>query len=132
MWLDEVSWLVTICNKNTIEVALEISKGHLLKYINELVSSGLNWLPIKVHLQERFSECGSATMAKHELTQPKQLQLPMHGYIAKFGDMTEHVYSIKATDSTSVILASNFIKGLQNPHVKNKLRSYQVRNLRHF
>ena len=54
----------------------------------------------------------------------------MHEYIAKFGDMAEHAYSIKATDSASVILASNFIEGVQNPHVKNKLRSYQVKNLK--
>ena len=44
--------------------------------------------------------------------------------------MAEHVYSIKATDSASVILASNFIEGVQNPHVKNKFRSYQVMNLK--
>ena len=51
MWQDEVSWLVTICNKNPTEVALAISKGNLHKYISELVSSGLNWLPMKAHLQ---------------------------------------------------------------------------------
>ena len=44
--------------------------------------------------------------------------------------MTEHAYSIKATDSTSAILASNFIEGVQNPYIKNKLRSYQVKNLK--
>ena len=54
----------------------------------------------------------------------------MHKYITKFGDMVEHAYSIKATNSASVILASNFIKGVQNPHVKNKLMSYQVKNLK--
>ena len=46
----------------------------------------------------------------------------MHEYIAKFGDMAEHAYSIKPIDSASIILASNFIEGVQNPHVKNKLR----------
>ena len=54
----------------------------------------------------------------------------MHKYITKFGDMAEYAYSIKATDSSSVILASNFIVGVQNPHVKNKLRSYQVKTLK--
>ena len=63
MWLDDVSRLVTICDKNPMEVAHAISKGTLQKYINELVSSGMSWLPINVQLQERFSECGSATMA---------------------------------------------------------------------
>ena len=78
MWLDEVSQLATICDKNPMEVALAISKGTLHKYISELVSSRLSWLPIKVQLQERFLECGSATVVKHKLTQLKQLELPMH------------------------------------------------------
>ena len=66
MWLNDISRLATICNKNPMEVALAISKGTLHKYINELVSSGMSWLPIKAQLQERFLECGSATMAKHK------------------------------------------------------------------
>ena len=111
-------------------MAVAISRGNLLKYISGWVSSGLSWLPIKVHLQERFSECGSVTMAKHKLTQLKQSELPMHKYITKFGDMAEHMYSIKATDSASAILASNYIESVQNPHLKNKLRSYQVKNLK--
>ena len=110
MELDEVSQLASICNKNPMEVELAISKGNLHMYISELVSSGLTWLPIKVHLQERFSEC--VTMARQKLTQLKQSELPMHEYIAKFGDMAEHAYSIKATDSTSAILASHFIEGV--------------------
>ena len=56
--------------------------------------------------------------------------MAMHEYIAKFGDMVEHAYSIKPTDSASIIWASNFIEGVQNPHAKNKLRSYQVKNLK--
>ena len=130
MWLEKVSQLATICDKSPLEVALAISKGTLYKHINELVTSGLSWLPIKVQLQERFSECSSATMAKHKLAQVKQSELPMHKYIIKFSDMAEHTYSIKATDSASVILASNYIEGVQNHHVKNKLRSYQVRSLK--
>ena len=51
----------------------------------------------------------------------------MHEYITKSGDIAEHAYSIKPTDSASQILASNFIEGVQNPHVKNKLGSYQVK-----
>ena len=113
-----------------MEVALAISKGTLHIHISKLVSSRLSWLPIKAQLQERFSECSSTTMKKHKLTQLKQSELPMHEYITKFGDMAEHAYSIKATDSASVILASNFIEGVQNPHVKNKLRSYQVKTLK--
>ena len=36
----------------------------------------------------------------------------MHEYIAKFGDMAEHAYSIKPTDSASQILAPIFIEGI--------------------
>ena len=121
MWLDEVSRLATIFNKNPIEVALAIAKGNLHKYISELVSSRLRWLPIKAHLQERFLECGSTTMVKHKQAQLKQAELPMHVHIAKFNDMAEHTYGIKA---------SNFIEGVQNAHIKNKLRSYQIKNLK--
>ena len=87
IWLYKVSRLATICDKNPREVALAISKGTLHKYISELVSSGMSWLPKKAQQQERFSECRTATMAKHKLTQLKQLEMPMHEYIAKFGDM---------------------------------------------
>ena len=47
MWFNNISRLATICNKNPMEVALTISKGTLHKYINELVSSGVSFLPIK-------------------------------------------------------------------------------------
>ena len=113
MWLDKVSQLATTCDQNPMEVALVVSKGTLHKHINKLVSSQLSWLPMKAQIQERFSECGSVTMAKHKLTQLKQSQLPMHEYIATFSDMAEDVYRIKATESAIVILASNFIEGVQ-------------------
>ena len=95
MWLDEVSRLATICNKNPMEMALAISKGTVHKYINELVSCGMSWLPIKAQLQERFLKCESAAMAKDKLTQLKQSELPLHKYITTFGYMTENAYSIK-------------------------------------
>ena len=44
--------------------------------------------------------------------------------------MAEHAYSIKPTDSVSLILASNFIEGIRNPHVINKLRCFQIKNLK--
>ena len=69
-------------------------------------------------------------MVKHKLTQLKQLELTMHEYFTKFRDMVEHAYSIKPTNSASIILASNFIEGVQNPHIKNMLRSYQVKNVK--
>ena len=95
--------------------------------------AGIKWhqlVAYKTQVQERFSECRSANMAKHKLTQLKQLELPMHVYITKFGDMAEYAYSIKPTDSASIILASNFIEQVQNPHGKNKLMSYQAKNLK--
>ena len=54
-------------------------------------------------------------MAKHKLTQLKQLELPIHEYIAKIGDMVEHAYNIKPTDSASIILASNFNERCAEP-----------------
>ena len=50
VWLSDVSRLATICNKNSMEIAFAISKGTLHKYINELISSGISWLPIKAQL----------------------------------------------------------------------------------
>ena len=98
-----------------MEVALAISKGTLHKYINEPVSSGMSWLPIKAQLQERFSECGKATIERHKLTQLKQLELPMHEYFTKFGDIVEHLYSIKLTDSASIIFPPIMIIPGQKP-----------------
>ena len=69
-------------------------------------------------------------MAKHKLTKLKQLDLPMHESITNTGDMAEHAYSIKPTSGASQILATNFIEGVQSPHVKNKLRSYEIKNLK--
>ena len=70
MWLDEVSWLATICDKNPMEVALAISKGTL------------------------------------------------------------QIHQSVGTNSANIILASNFTEGIQNPPMKNKLRSYQVKNVK--
>ena len=67
-------------------------------------------------------------MAKHKLTQLKQLDFPVHEYLTKFRDMVEYAYSIKP--KSSQILASSLIEGLQKPHLKNKLRSYQITNLK--
>ena len=38
--------------------------------------------------------------------------------------------ALKPPDTASIILGSNFIEGVQSPHVKNKLRSYQVKNMK--
>ena len=53
----------------------------------------------------------------------------MHEYISKFSDLVEHAYTLTPTDPGSMILASNFIEGIMNPYIKNKLRSCKVSNL---
>ena len=102
-------------------MVLAISRGNLHKYISELVSSGLSCLPIKAHLQERFSECSSVTVAKHKLTQLRQSELPMDKYITKLGDMAEHAYSIKATNSAMLFwpqISLRVYKTLMSKQVK--------------
>ena len=54
----------------------------------------------------------------------------MHEYIAKFSDMAEHAYNIRHIDDSSQLLTSHFIEGIQKPHVKSKLRSFQIKNLK--
>ena len=53
----------------------------------------------------------------------------MHEYNSKFSDFVEHAYTLTPTDPASMILASNFIEGIMNPHIKNKLRSCKISNL---
>ena len=53
----------------------------------------------------------------------------MHEYIAKFSDLVEHGYTLTPTDPASMILVSNFIEGIMNPYIKNKLRSCKISNL---
>ena len=50
----------------------------------------------------------------------------MHEYISTFSDLVEHAYNLTPTDPGSMILASNFIEGVMNPYIKNKLRSCKV------
>ena len=84
---------------------------------------------MKPLLQERFSECGNSTMAKHKLTTLRQTDLAMHEYISEFTDLVEHAYTFTPTDLASMILATNFTEGIKNPHIKNKLRSHKISNL---
>ena len=55
--------------------------------------------------------------------------MAMHEYISEFTSIMEHAHSIKPTDTTSAILALNFIDGIQNAYIKNKLISYTIQNL---
>ena len=128
-WLENVSRLSRISGKDLPEVALATSTGHLHKYISELMGLGFDWKVIKSKTQERFSEFGSSIVAQNKLTSFTQNTMAMHEYISEFTSIMEHVHSIKPTDTTSAILASNFIDGIQNPYIKNKLRSYTTQNL---
>ena len=84
-------------------------------------------------LQERFSECGNSTMAKHKLTTFRQMDLAMHEYISKFSDLVEHAYTLTPTDPASMILASKFIEGIMNPYIKKKTKILQnFKPTRHF
>ena len=84
---------------------------------------------MKPILQERCSEYGNSKMVKHKLTTSRQTNLTMHEYISKFSDFVEQAYTLTPTDPASTILASNFIEGIMNPYIKNKLRSCKISNL---
>ena len=127
--LEDVSMNSTISCKDPESVALATSRESLHKYVRELHSSGKHWSTMKPFLQERFSECGNSTMAKHKLTTFRQTDLAMHEYISKSSDLVEHAYILTPTDPASTILASNFIEGIMNPYIKNKLRSCKISNL---
>ena len=55
--------------------------------------------------------------------------MAMHDYISEFTTILEHAHDIMPSDSKSTILASTFIDRIQNPYIRNKLRSYNVQNL---
>ena len=120
-WVDNVNRLSRISGKNQLDVAIATSIGQLYKYISELVGSGLNCDMIKTMIQERFSECDSLIIARNKLTSLTQKTMPMHEYISEFSTLMEHVHCIEPTDPKSKILALNFIDGIQNPYIKNKL-----------
>ena len=53
----------------------------------------------------------------------------MYEYTSKFTDLVEHAHNLQPTDTASTILVSNFIEGITNPHIKNKLKSFKISNL---
>ena len=116
-WLDDVSRLSSLSGKTCNEVAVATSKGPLHKYTQELVNLGNPWNTIKIKLERKILKCSNAAMAKHKLSNLKQSACSIHEYISKFSDLAEHAYQIKP----SRILASNFIEGIDNPHVRTKL-----------
>ena len=68
-------------------------------------------------------------MAKHRLAKLKQEDLAMHTYIAEFTKITEQAYSMHPDDPGTQTLTTTFIEGVNNVHVKNKLRSYPIGTL---
>ena len=110
-------------------MAVATSTGQLHKYISELMALGLNWDAIKGMIQERFSEFGSSIVARNKLSSFTQKTMAMHEYISEFTTIMEHAHDIRPSDSKSTILASTFIDGIQNPYIRNKLRSHNVQNL---
>ena len=105
-WLEDGSRISTISCKDPESVALATSRGSLHKYVRELHSSGKHWSAVKPLLQERVSECGNSTMAKHKLTSFRQTDMALHEYILKFSDLVEHEFTLTPTDPASIILAS--------------------------
>ena len=128
-WLDNVDRISRISSRDHLDIAISTSVGQLYKYISELTDSGLNWDMIKPLIQERFSECGSSIIARNKLTSLAQKTMVMHEYISEFSSLMEHAHGIKPTDPKSKLLASNFIDGIQNPYIKNKLRMQDPDNL---
>ena len=128
-WLENVNRLSRISGEDLLEVALATSTGHLHKYISELIGLGFDWKVIKSKTQEGFSEFGSSIVAQNKLTSFTRNRMDMHEYISEFTSIMDHAHSIKPTDTASAILASNFIDGIQSPHIKNKLRSYTTQNM---
>ena len=66
VWLDELKRLSIVTTKSQQDVAIATSRGTLHKHIMELHNQQKDWVAIKTELLERFSECGSSTMAKHK------------------------------------------------------------------
>ena len=128
-WLDNINRLSRISGKDHLDIAISTSMGQLHKYISKLMGSGVNWDMIKTMIQERFPEYGSSIIAGNKLTSLTQKTMAMHEYISEFSTLMEYAHGIKPTDPKSKILASNFIDGIQNPYIKNKLRMQDPDNL---
>ena len=69
-------------------------------------------------------------MAKHRLAKLRQEDLAMHTYIAEFTKITEQAYSMHPDNPCTQTLTTTFIGGVNNVHVKNKLRHYPIGTLK--
>ena len=121
-WLEEVDRLSDVTGKSNIAVAIFTARGSLYNHIKELQNNKHEWDVIKQKLLERFSEFGSAIMAKHKLNTLKQNDTPMHEYISKFTSLTRHAYNVDPSTPQTEMLILPFIDSLQNPFIKSKIR----------
>ena len=108
--------------KTNIAVATFTARGSLYNHIKQLQNNKHEWDVIKQKLLERFSEFGSAIMAKHKLNTLKQNDIPMHEYISKFTSLTRHAYNVDPSTPQTEMLILTFIDSLQNPFIKSKIR----------
>ena len=121
-WLEEIDRLSDVTGKSNIAVAIFTARGSLYNHIKELQNNKHEWDVIKQKLLERFSEFGSAIMAKHKLNTLKQNDTPMHEYISKFTSLTRHAYNVDPSTPQTEMLILPFIDSLQNPFIKSKIR----------
>ena len=93
-WLEEIDRLSDVTGKTNIAVAIFPARGSFYNHIKELQNNKHEWNVIKQKPLERFSEFGSAIMAKHKLNTLKQNDAPMHEYISKFTSLTRHACNV--------------------------------------
>ena len=108
-WLEEIDRLSDVTDKTSIAVAIFTARGPLYNHIKELQNNKHEWDVIKQKLLERFSEFGSAIMAKHKLNTLKQNDTPMHEYISKFISLTRHAYNVDPSTPQTEMLILPFI-----------------------
>ena len=93
-WLEEIDRLSDVTGKTNIAVAIFTARGSLYNHIKKFQNNKHEWDVIKQKLLERFSEFGSAIMAKHKLNTIKQNDTPIHEYISKYTSLTRHAYNV--------------------------------------
>ena len=120
--MEEIDRLSDVTGKSNIAVAIFTARGSLYNHIKELQNNKHEWDVIKQKLLERFSEFGSAIMAKHKLNTLKQNDTPMHEYISKFTSLMRHAYNVDPSTPQTEMLILPFIDSLQNPFIKSKIR----------
>ena len=120
--MEEIDRLSDVTDKTNIAVAIFTARGSLYNHNKELQNNKHEWDVIKHKLLERFSEFGSAIMAKHKLNTLKQNDTPMHEYISKFTSLTRHAYNVDTSTPQTEMFILPFIDSLQNPFIKSKIR----------